>query len=108
MLYFSEQTLGCVLLIDVQSVNWSYQRYLCKTLYKKLSIPLLIVCKQQAGHDDYSATRVKELLDLEESLPIHFIDEIDENSIRRTLFALLRDRFSERDDEQKTESIKTR
>ena len=108
MLYFSELTLGCLLLIDVRSANWSYQRYLYKTLHKKLSMPIVVICNQDAEISDSSTTNISQQLDLDENTPLRFIPEIDDNNVRRTLFTLLRSTTSEDELESKRESFVTK
>jgi CheY-like chemotaxis protein len=108
MLYFSELTIGCLLLIDVRSANWSYLRYLYKTLHKKLSMPIVMVCNQDAENFDSSTKNISQQLDLDENTPLRFITEIDDNNVRRTLFTLLRSTTSEDELKSKRESFVTK
>lgn len=108
MLYFSELTLGSMLLIDVHDANWSYQRYLYKTLSKKLNMPLIVVCKQDGEQGEFTAAKIAELLDLEETTPLRFIPGIDENNVRRTLFTLLRTTSDDSNEEMNKESFATK
>jgi len=89
MLHFSDLTLGSLLLIDAENTNWNYQRYLYKTLFHKLNMPIVVVCKLSSNGGESSSTHISRLLDLEEQTPLTLITEIDDASVRQALFALL-------------------
>ena len=87
--YFSVKTLGCILLIDLDNVNWGYHRYLVKALDRQLNAKKVIVCKQSQANSDFESHEVRRNLGLDESITLRFIDEVDSNNCRRILFTLL-------------------
>jgi DNA-binding response OmpR family regulator len=87
--YFKEKALGYIFLIDLDHVNWSYHRYLFKSLRRQLAGPVLIIVKQRHSKSDFESQQIRENLELNENHLLRFISGIDENSCRRVLFTLL-------------------
>jgi len=108
MLHFSDLTLGSLLLIDAQAANWNYQRYLYKTLYLKVNMPIVVVCKRGNDADEYSPKHISELLDLDEQTPLTVISEIDDASARHALFTLLNTKNEKSMTNTKRESLATK
>lgn len=89
--YFKEKTIGCIFLLDLETINWKYHRYLFKTLNRKMKAPILIVGKQARSKSDFESQEVRDSLDLTENYTLRFISQIDSESCRRVLFTLLND-----------------
>ncbi|MBN1464876.1 response regulator [candidate division KSB1 bacterium] len=87
--YFKARAIGYIFLIDLDHMNWSYHRYLFKSLRRQLAGPVLIIAKQQYSNGDFESQQLREHLGLDENYLLRFISRIDENSCRRVLFTLL-------------------
>ncbi|MBN1480237.1 response regulator [candidate division KSB1 bacterium] len=89
--YFQEKTLGCIFLLDLETINWSYHRYLFGTLSRHLTVPILIVGKQSQSKSDFESQELRDSLDLNENHGLRFISQIDPDNCRRVLLTLIND-----------------
>ncbi len=86
--YFREKTFGCIFLIDLDKVNWSYQRYLFQSITRHLPVPTLVVGKCR-NDNDFKSQTLHDNLGLDESHALRIISDFDSDTCRRMLFVLL-------------------
>jgi len=94
--YFSQKTLGCLLILDAAFTDFAYYSYLLSVLRSKLNVPILIVVITGNGKADVDHRSLfeKNLL-LKEKESLFIFNEIDISNSHKILLSLF-DRYRAR------------
>ena len=87
--HFSSTMLGCILFLDPEKTDWSYNRYLVRILREKLNGPLvlaLITGDHQKTTKD--TKKVRSILGLEKNERICIFNQLNSLTSKRIIFSL--------------------
>ena len=87
--YFNEKVIGCIVLIDLDNVNWGYHRYLVKSLNHKIETKKIFICKQNSDYESFRSHDIRTHLGIDDETVLRFFSDVDPNNCRHILFTLL-------------------
>ena len=89
MEFFSKNSLGYLLLVDTNKINWRYYNYLLKVLNDKLKLPSTIVI-QTHGNTDITEEKIKQKLELKPNTTLQIVNTLEYKSAKRLIFSLFK------------------
>jgi hypothetical protein len=77
--YFNDKAQGCVFLLALDALNWSYNRYLIRTTSERLAVNTLIVGKQTRMNNDFNVQDIRDKLALDEHQKMTVVSSLDDS-----------------------------